>query len=177
MHGPSLAEREEIFTPSKCFWTVSGGGSGGRGEKGVVWRGLGGGGGFPTCFFWLLHEHICGVCVGRWEHSGGRCEVGGFGEQGVCTPEKWWVRCICMCWEGGWTVFGAGRAGSLEEAIGMYASLTYTQVCLHMLRAHTCPIAQHESLRDSIFPEEILLWGSGIIRLLGSLPEKGWEVL
>lgn len=118
----------------------------------MVWRGLGGGGGFPTCFFLLPHEHVCGMFMGRWEHSGRRCEVGGFGEQGVCMPEKWWVRCICMCWEGGWGVFGAGRPGSLQEAIAMYTSLTYTQVCLYMLRAHTCPRAQHESLQELRFP-------------------------
>lgn len=35
----------------------------------------------------LPHKHACGVCVGRWECSGGRCEVGGFGEQRVCMPE------------------------------------------------------------------------------------------
>lgn len=37
--------------------------------------------------FMLPHEHACGAGVGRWERSGGRCEVVGFGERRVCMSE------------------------------------------------------------------------------------------
>lgn len=105
-------------------------------------------GGFPTRFFWLLwllpHKQACGGGVGRWECSGGRCQVGGCGERRVCMPEEQQGRCRCMRQKGGWGAFGeepwkqgagacdawAGRE-FLEEAIAMYALPSYRGVPEH----------------------------------------------